>query len=164
VSRPTSVPAPSRRVSRARRALFAARAAASGALALLTAHAFVPLEALQISSLLLLGAGLVAAWIAVLVWHIPVLDRRRLAGLAALWLLGIALSATLVVVSSDAAQSLLWRCSVNWLAMTLSLAVGALFLRALLRVRTSPLSGRLLSLVSPFAILALIVVLAILKT
>lgn len=164
MSRPKTVPAPSRRVSKARRVLLAARGAASAALALLVAHVFVPLDPLPISSLFLLGAALVAAWVAILVWRVPVLDRRRLAGLAALWLLGIALSATLVVVASDAARSLLWRCSVNWLALALSLAVGALFLRALLRVRTSPLGGRLLSLVSPFAILAMIVVLAILKT
>ena len=164
MNRPTTVPVSPRRFSSARRALLVACTAASLALALLVAHVFAPAESLQISSLLLLGVGLVAAWVAVLVWRIPVFDRRRLAGLAALWLLGIALSATLVFLASNATRALLWRRAVEWLALTLSLAVGALFLRALLRVRTSPLGGRLLSLVSPFVILALIVLLAAVKT
>ena len=124
-----------------------------------------------------------------LAWRVPVNGRRVLATLACLWFFGIALSVCLVLLSADEAQSLLWRRSVQvlalaptvtlsarastwtqsllWrrsvqvLALALSVTVGALFLRALLRVRTSPISGRLLSLVSPIAILALIVILAL---
>jgi hypothetical protein len=151
-------------MSTPRRAVRAAGALAAAALTLLAANVFAPLEALQIGSLLLLGLGLVATWLGVLAWRVPVLDRRRLAALGVLWLVGVALSAVLVVLATDPDRSSLWRYTVEWLALALSLAVGALFLRALLRVRTSPLSGRLLSLASPFAILALIVLLALFKT
>lgn len=152
------------RMSPSRRAACAATGFAGAALAALTVHVFAPAEELQIASLLLLGAGLIASWIAVLVWRVPVLDRRRLAGLAALWLFGIALSVVLVLLAADPNRSFLWRLAVNGLALTLSLVIGALFLRTLLRVRTSPLGGRLISLASPFAILALIVLLAALRT
>lgn len=164
MSRPVSIRPSIRRFSASKRALLTAAGAAALALALLVAHIFAPLEALQISSLLLLGVGLVAAWLAILAWRPPVSDRRRLAAFAALWLSGVALAVALVFLAANGARSLLWRRSVEWLALTLSLSVGALFLRTLLRVRASPLSGRLLSLVSPFAILATIILLANIKT
>ena len=163
MSRPISMRPSIRRFSTSKRALLAAAGAGALALALLVAHVFAPLEALEIAALLLLGCGLVAAWLAILVWRPPVSDRRRLAVFAALWLVGVALAVSLVFLAANGARSLLWRRSVEWLALTLSLSVGALFLRTLLRVRASSLSGRLLSLVSPFAILATILLLASIK-
>jgi hypothetical protein len=164
LSRPTPIRSSTPRFSSSARALLCGIVAASLALALLTARVFVPQEALDVVALLLLGVGLVAVWVAVLAWRMPVFERRHLAALASLWGVGVALSAGLVLLATDGERTLLWRRSVEWLALTLSLAVGALFLRALLRVRTSPRTVRLLSLISPFAILGMILLLASLKT
>jgi len=164
VATPKPVRVPTRRLSASQRAVRGAGVASSLALGLLTAHIFAPSESCQIAALFLLGGALVAAWAAVLTWRIPIYGRSRLVSLAILWVLGIGLSVCLVLVSTSDARGLLWQRSVQWLALTLSLAIGALFLRALLRVRTSPLSGRLLSLVSPFAVLALILILALTRT
>ena len=161
---PKPVSIPDRRFSPTQRAIRGAAVASFLTLGLLTAHVFVPREALQVAALFLLGGALIAVWVAVLTWRIPVYSRGRLVGLAVLWGLGIGLSVCLVLVSIGSSRGLLWQRSVQWLALTLSLAVGALFLRALLRVRTSPLSGRVLSLVSPFVVLALILTLAFART
>lgn len=158
---PASGPVRSRRRSTSQRAMFVAAAASSLALALLTANVFEPVGALQIAALWLLGGGLLFSWVAILAWRIPVYERRRLLGFAALWLIGVGLSVWLVLLSIDGEGGLLWQRSTQWLALTTSLAVGGLFLRALLRVRMSPLVGRLLSLVSPIAILALIGILTL---
>lgn len=156
---PKPIRLPGRRRSRSQQAVIAAAAAAFLALALLTLHIFVSSNALQIAALWVLGGGLSAAWIAILTWRIPVYDRRHLTIFGAIWAVGIAISVLLVLLSV-AARSVLWARSVQWLALTLSNTLGALFLRALLRVRTSPILGRLLSLISPIAILLLIVVLS----
>jgi len=161
-SRPVRVP--TRRRSTSQRAIIAGVLATFLALVLLTAHVFATSESLQIVALWLLAGALLAAWIAILAWRVPVCGRRLLAVFACLWFIGIALSVCLVLLSVDGTHNLLWRRSVQALALTLSVAVGALFLRALLRVRTSSISGRLLSLVSPIAILALIVILASTRT
>lgn len=158
-SRPVRIP--TRHLSTSQRASIASAIGMFLALVLLAAHVFAASETLQIVALWLLAGALLAAWIAILAWRVPVYGRRLLAALACLWFVGIVLSVCLVFLSADGAQSLLWRRSVQALALALSVAVGALFLRALLRVRTSPVSGRLLSVVSPIAILALIVILAL---
>jgi hypothetical protein len=161
-SRPVRIP--SRRRSTSQCAIIASAIGMALSLVLLTAHVFAASETLQIIALWLLGGALLAAWISILAWRVPVYGRRFLAAFACLWLVGIALSICLVFLSVDGAHNLLWRRSVQGLALTLSVAVGALFLRALLRVRTSSISGRLLSLVSPIAIFALIVILAATRT
>ena len=161
-SRPVRVS--TRRRSTSQRAIIAGLLAAFLALVFLTAHVFAASETLQIAALWLLAGALLAAWISILAWRVPVYGRRFLAAFACLWLVGIALSVYLVFLSVDGTHNLLWRRSVQVLALTLSVAVGALFLRALLRVRTSSISGRLLSLVSPIAIFALVVILAATRT
>lgn len=161
MSTPRPIQVPIRRFSAAKRSLIAASIAALLTLGLLTAYVFAPFDGLQIAALWSLGLSFLAVWIAVLVWRIPVYAGRQLAGFAALWGVGIGLAIALVIVSRTEAAPPLWRHSVEWLALTLSLAVGAFFLRALLRVRTSPLLGRLLSLASPIGILALIVILSL---
>ena len=161
-SRPVRIPI--RHRSTSQRAIIAGAIAMILALVLLTAHVFAASEMLQIIALWLLGGALLAAWVAILTWRVPVYGRRILAAFACLWVVGIALSVCLVLLSADGMQSLLWRRSVQALALALSVTVGALFLRALLRVRTSPIGGRLLSLVSPIAILALIVILAVTRS
>ena len=159
MTKPKSVHVVHRRLSMSQRALLAAGGATTTALALLVCHIFAPHGALQTSALWALGGALFAVWIAVLAWRVPVYTRRRLALLAALWLSGLAASVALVVIASGESGPLSWRLGIQWLALTLSLAVGALFLRVLLRVRTSPLLGRLLSLATPLCILALILLL-----
>ncbi len=156
-SKPTRLPG--RRRSTSRRALLASGGASSAALVLLVAHIFAPRVVLEIAALWMIGAALLAAWIAILAWRIPVYGRRRLIAFGAVWGAGIALAVLLVLLSTEG-PSLVWTRSVQWLALMLSNTVGALFLRALLRVRASSIAGRLLSLASPIAILALIVILS----
>lgn len=159
MSRPQPVRVSRRRLSATARALYGAGFAAFLALALLVTHIFLTAASLQIAAIVVLGGALLSFWAAIICWRIPIYQPRQLAGLAFIWFAGIALAIALAWIASRSAASVLWRLSVQWLAMTLSLAVGALFLRALLRVRTSPLAGRLLSLISPLGILTLILLL-----
>ena len=139
-----------------RRALFVAALLASLSLALFTAQVFVPTETLQVIALCALGTALLFAWGSVLAWRVPVLAQRTLALFAFLWVAGIGASVWLVFLSIAADRPMAWARSVQWLAICLSLDVGALLLRGLLQKRASPLLGRLLSLVSPLAILLLV--------
>jgi len=157
-------PIRTRRHSTAQRAAAVAACLGFLALCLLAAHVFAPCAALQIAALWLIGGGLLAAWAAVLAWRLPVLRRNRLIGLAVLWAVGIGLAVLLVLLSVAPSRDLLWARSVQWVALTLSTAVGAIFLRALLRVRATPVAGRLLSVISPVAILVLTVVLTLIRT
>jgi len=152
------------RLSTARRAAALASVAATLALVVLTAQVFAPQERLQIAGLWLLCVALLAGWVAVLAWRVPVYGRRRLGAFAGIWFAGIGISAYLAVLSTNPVRDLLWQRSVQGLALALSLVVGALFLRALLRVRASSLVGRLLSLVSPIAVLTLIILLSLAET
>ncbi|RLE33807.1 hypothetical protein DRJ24_04790 [Candidatus Acetothermia bacterium] len=128
-------------------------------LCLLTAHIFVAAEGLEIGALWLLsGAGL-ACWIAILFWRIPVLSQRTIGWFSIVWAAGIGISVWLILLTARSDKPTAWERSVDSLALTLSFAVGGLFLRALLRKRTSPLAARLLSLLSPLAILLLIILL-----
>lgn len=159
MTRPKPVRVSRPRLSMTHRALAAAATATSLSLALLVAHVFLPLNELQSVALWLLGAALCAVWIAVLGWRVPVYSTRRLASLALLWVCGLGAAIVLVIIASRAHEALAWRLSAQWLALTLSLAVSGLFLRALLRVRSSSLVGRLASLAAPLCILAVILLL-----
>jgi hypothetical protein len=104
----------------------------------------------------LLSATLLAAWVAILTWRMPVFRRCILAAFGGLWIAGIGLSVWLILLSIAGNRSAAWQRSVQALALGLSFVVGGLLLRALLRSRASPLVGRLLSLLSPLAVLLLI--------
>ena len=144
-----------RRLSLSAKSWIAAAAMAVTALVLLSIHVFTPISGLQAAGLGTLGFSLFAAWIAVLSWRMPVLDRGPIVLFGLLWIAGLTLSIACVQQSS-AMQLEAIRRSAQWLALTLSLAVGALFLRALLRRRTTSRTARLLSLLSPLVILLLI--------
>lgn len=148
-----------KRLSGAERGLILASALLLLALSLLTARVFAAEESLQIAALWSIGGALLSAWLAVLLWRIPVLSGRTVAWFGGVWAAGIGISVWLVVLTARLDEPLIWDRSVDWLALTLSLASGGLFLRALLRRRTSPLPARLLSLLSPLAILLLIILL-----
>lgn len=153
----TLIPTPVRRtVSLSRRSWIGAAAMAGTALILLSIHVFAPIRGLQASGLCTLGFALLAAWIAVLSWRMPVFDRGTIVLFGAFWIAGLALSIVCVQQSAGMLEDPALRRSAQWLALTLSLAVGALFLRALLRRRTTSLVARLLSLLSPLVILLLI--------
>jgi len=139
------------------RCLRAAGAGALAALCLLVAHIVVPFDGLQIAALWLVGTSLLCIWIGVLAWRMPVFDNRALTLFAIGWGAGMALSIWLAGWALRT-HPFPWRLSVQWLALTLSTAVGALWLRALLRKRATPLIGRLLSLISPLIVLLVIFV------
>jgi hypothetical protein len=137
--------------------LRVAVATASAALGMLVAHILVPLDVLQIASLWILGASLLCAWAGIVTWRMPVFKDRTLFLFAVAWGGGMALSVWLAGWAFPTHASI-WRLSIQWLALTLSTAVGALLLRALLRKRTTPVIGRLLSLISPLVVLVVILV------
>ena len=153
----TILPTSARRtVSVSSKSWIAAAALAAGALILLSIHVFVPMPGLQAAGLGALGFSLFAAWIAVLSWRMPVFDQGTIVFFGACWIAGLALSILCVQRSATMLADPALGRSAQWLALTLSLAVGALFLRALLRRRTTSLVARLLSLLSPLVILLLI--------
>jgi hypothetical protein len=144
------------RFSATQRFLLGAAGFACSALCLLVVGQFETHEVLDAASLFALGTGLLLSYLAVLTWSVPVLGSRHVFAVAVAWGAGIAAACRLVFLANERAHSLLWVRSVQWLALTLSLVVGALFLRVLLRRRTSHVIVRVLSLVSPVAILVLI--------
>ncbi len=134
--------------------------AAGGAflsLLLLSAHVVVPVEPLQLVAVWILGGSLLAVWAGILTWRMPVFGNRALTLFALAWVAGIAASVWLAV-RALASRPFVWRLSMQWIAVTLSFVVGALLFRALLRKRTAPRIGRLLSLVSPVIILVVVLV------
>ena len=142
------------------RCLLAAVGGASLTLLLLLIHIFVATEWLQLVSVWILGGSLLWVWAGILAWRMPVFGNRALLLFAAAWVAGIGASVWLAVWAL-ASRPLIWRCSLQWLALTLSFVVGSLLLRALLRKRAAPVIGRLLSLVSPLIILLVIVITAL---
>ena len=142
------------------RCLLAAASGASLTLLLLLIHIFAPTEWLQLASVWVLGGSLLWVWAAILAWRTPVFGNRALLLFAIAWVTGISASVWLAVWGV-ASRPLIWRCSLQWFALTLSFVVGALLLRALLRKRTAPVIGRLLSLVSPLIILLVILTTAL---
>ncbi|MFC2079499.1 hypothetical protein ACFLSZ_05935 [Candidatus Bipolaricaulota bacterium] len=143
------------------RRLVLALIAGSVAFALLLLHVFAPFLGLQIAALWLAGAALIAAWTAVLHWRMPVFSSRTLWAFTLAWCAGISLAILLVLVASGSPHSIGWKLAVQWLAFSISLSVGGLQFRALFHRRATPLLGRFLSLLSPMAILALILVMSL---
>jgi len=137
--------------------LIAAGVCACGALVLLVADQFLPTPWVPVAALWSLGASFLSGWAAVLAWRMPVLGRRGLFVVTAAWSAGVGLSIGWSEwgVHTDSGPATQW--AAWWLAVGCSLLVGALFLRALLRRRASSLVGRLLSLITPIAILSWIV-------
>lgn len=142
------------------RCLLAGGGGASLTLLLLLIHIFVPTGRLQLVSVWILGGSLLWVWAGILAWRMPVFGNRALLLFAIAWVVGIGASVWLAVWGL-ASRPLIWRCSLQWLALALSFVVGALLLRALLRKRTAPVVGRLLSLVSPLIILLVILITAL---
>lgn len=125
------------------------------ALVLLFAHIVVPSETLRLIGVWILGGSLLAVWAGILTWRMPVFGDRAILFVAVAWGAGFAASIWLGVWAL-AARPWVWRLSMQWIALTLSFVVGALFLRVLLRKRTAPRIGRLLSLVTPLVVLLVI--------
>ena len=140
------------------RRLALAMGAGSGAFVLLLIHVFAPLQGLQLAALGLAGFAFVAAWTAVLCWRMPVFSGRTLWAFTLIWCVGLGLAVVLVLVASESTHSIGWRIAVQWLAFSISLSVGGLQFRALFHRRATPILGRFLSLLSPMAILTLILV------
>jgi hypothetical protein len=126
-------------------------------LLLLILHVFVPTEWLQLASLWILGGALLCVWAGILTWRMPVFGNRSILLFTIAWASGIAASVWLAVWAFPSRPAV-WRHSMQWLALALSFVVGALLLRALLRKRSAPVIGRLLSLVSPLIILLVILI------
>ncbi len=159
MSKPQPIhPRPRRgRLSISRYCVLAAGLSAAVALAVLVAEVFRPMIWLQAASLWLIGLAALLLCIAVYAWRIPVFGPRAIAFFAAAWVGGIALSVVLVLLSQHLPYPPAWRWSVQWVAVTLSFAVGTLLLRSLLRVRSSSIAIRCLSLISPLGVLLLII-------
>ncbi len=138
------------------RRLALALAAGSVAFALLLVHVFAPFPGLQLAALWLTGTAFVAAWTAILCWRMPVFSGRALWGFTLVWCVGLCLAVLLVLAAVASQSSIGWKISVQWLAFSISLCVGALQFRALFHRRATPVFGRFLSLLSPMIILMLI--------
>jgi hypothetical protein len=133
----------------------------AASLLLFVVHVLFPADALQLAAFGILSPCLVALWIAVLAWRVPVFENRVLLLIGATWSAATMLAVWIVLWTQFTPPPTAWRLAAQAFAMTLSLAAAGLFLRALLRKRTSPLLGRLLSLLSPLALLLWIVVSAL---
>ena len=128
------------------------------AFVLLLTHVFAPLEGLQVAALAFTGLGLIAAWTAVLSWRMPVFSSTTLWSFTIIWCGGLVLAVLLVLATAGSAQTLAWQLAVQWVAFSISLCVGGLEFRALFHRRATPVLGRFLSLLSPLAILLLILI------
>ncbi|MFC2108840.1 hypothetical protein ACFLS5_05185 [Candidatus Bipolaricaulota bacterium] len=121
-------------------------------------HVFAPVVGLQLAGLWLTGIAFVAAWTAILCWRMPVFSSRTLWGFTLVWCAGLCLAVLLVLTAAVSQRSIGWKISVQWLAFSITLCVGALQFRALFYRRATPVLGRFLSLLSPMIILTLILV------
>ena len=139
------------------RALVVSALLAASALVSLSADIFSPSPWLQLVAVWALGGAFTAVWIGMLRWRIPVFDNRALPGVAVAWCIATGLSVGMIRWTLASSRPLVWRASIQAFSLSLSLAATALFLGSLLRRRTSSLVGRLLSLLSPLAIIAWIV-------
>jgi hypothetical protein len=138
------------------RRLALALSAATAAFALLLIHVFVPFSGLQVAALVLSGLAFVAAWAAILCWRMPVFSGRTLWAFTLIWCVGLSLAIALVITSASSEHGLVWKLAAQWLAFSVTLAVGGLQFRALFNRRATPILGRFLSLLSPMIILVLI--------
>jgi len=137
------------------RCFIAAGVGASSALLLLLIHVLVPSAWLQLVAVWIFGGSLLCVWVGILTWRMPVLSDRLLLLVAASWAVGTALSVWLAAFALPS-HPLVWRLSAQWVALALSFVAGAFLLRALLRKRTAPAVGRLISLISPLVVLLVI--------
>ncbi|MFC2081788.1 hypothetical protein ACFLR0_01235 [Candidatus Bipolaricaulota bacterium] len=138
----------------------AARVAGVGcaiALVLFVVHVFVATEVLRLAAIGVLSLSLVAVWVGVLAWRMPVFENRVLLLIGLAWSVATGLGVWIILWAKIAQPLPAWRVTAHGFALSLSLAAAGLFLRALLHKRTSPLAGRLLSLLSPLALLLWIV-------
>lgn len=126
------------------------------AFTLLLIHIFAPHPILQLAALWLTGAAFAAAWTAILCWRMPVFSSRALFAFTLIWCAGLSIATMLVFAAAALPHSIGWKISIQWLAFSISLCVGALLFRALLYRRATPVWGRFLSLLSPMIILLLI--------
>ena len=143
------------------RRLMLAYTAVCLAFIVLLVHVFIPHEWLQVAALILTGLGLIAAWTAVLCWRMPVFSGTTLWTFTLIWCAGLILAILLVLVSIRSFHSLGWQIAVQWVAFSLSLCVGSLQFRALFLRRATPILGRFISLLSPLAILVLILIVSL---
>lgn len=120
---------------------------------LLLVEVFCVSLALQATAVALTGMAFLAFWNGIVQWRMPVFPVRTLWLFTILWCVSLAMSVVLVIAASHAPHPLAWSLAVHGLAFTLSLCAGALLFRALFYRRATPLVGRLLSLLSPMAIL-----------
>jgi hypothetical protein len=139
-----------------KRRLSVAWTCAGASLLLLLIHGFVPWPPLQWAGFAGTSAALMALWTTVLVWRMPVFSRSTLLALAGTWLVGMGAALAMVWVSFRPGAPFAWRVMVQWLSVSLSLCVGSLLFRALFHRRATPVWGRVLSLVSPMIVVALI--------
>lgn len=128
------------------------RAAALTALSLFWINGFAGSGTIHLLAEWVLAGALLAAWGSVLVWRPPVFPQHMLLLIFALWAAGTGLSVWLAGWA-HAARPVAWRLSHQGVALGLSLLVGGLLLRALLRKRTAPAIGRMISLISPLLVL-----------
>ena len=135
-------------------------AVGAGSLAffLLITDVFVSLQGLQVAALGFTGLAFIAAWTAVLCWRMPVFSARTLWAFTLIWCVGLYLAVLLVLITSGSQYSFAWRLAVQWLAFSISLSLGGLQFKALFYRRSTPILGRFLSLLSPMAILLLILI------
>jgi len=135
-----------------------AEALAVVSLLCLVVQVLIPTVFLETAALVLLAGAILAGWSAVLAWRLPVLPSRIIAFLGVVWVAGLVTSILLVLWADSGSTAVGLRVAAFLLAAALSLCVGALFFRALFRKRTTPWIVRALSLLSPVAVLILIVV------
>jgi hypothetical protein len=131
------------------------------AFVLLLVHVFAPLEGLEIAALTFTGLGLVAAWTAILCWRMPVFSRTTLWVFTLIWGIGLSLAILLVLATAGSLHTLAWQMAVQWVAFSVSLCVGGLQFKALFLRRATPVLGRFLSLLSPLAVILLIVIVSL---
>ena len=139
----------------------AVRAAAIGcaiALLLFVIDVFITENALRVIAVGVLATSLVASWIGVLAWRMPVFENRMILFIGVGWAAATSLAVWIILWTQLAKPALAWRLVTLGFALSLSLVAAGLCLRALLRKRTSPLAARLLSLLSPLALLLWIVI------
>ncbi|MBU1050866.1 hypothetical protein KKG90_12695 [Candidatus Bipolaricaulota bacterium] len=143
------------------RRLMLALGAGSLAFTLLLIHVFAPVAGLQVAALAFTGIALLAAWTAVLCWRMPVFSGSTLWTFTLIWCVGLCGAVLLVLATAGPQHALIWKLAVQWLAFSLSLSVGGLQFRALFHRRATPLLGRFLSLLSPLAIVILILIVSL---
>lgn len=115
--------------------------------------------ALESAALAALTTGILCGWVAVLLRRMPVLPARTLLFLGICWIFGLAAAALLLLGSLRPGALAVWSALVQSLALSLSLLLATALFRSLLHRRRRLLLVRLLSLLSPLGIAALLILL-----